>query len=69
MHPEVLKTFEKMTEHLQTNDVRLADIPLTSGPVLNVDPATETFIDHAEANRLLTRNYRKPFVVPSEKEI
>ena len=38
----------------------------TIGPVLTFDPATEKFTgDHAEAaNKLLTREYRAPFVVP-----
>ena len=31
---------------------------------LSIDPKTETVIGDAEANKMLTRNYRKPFVVP-----
>jgi hypothetical protein len=29
-----------------------------------MDPQTERFIDNAQADQLLTREYRKPFVVP-----
>jgi predicted dehydrogenase len=33
------------------------------GAKLRFDPKTEKFIDNAEADKLLTRNYREPFVV------
>jgi hypothetical protein len=36
------------------------------GPKLEFDAQTEQFVDNAEANRLLTRDYRKPFVVPEK---
>ena len=29
-----------------------------------MDPATERFIGNAEADKLLTREYRAPFIVP-----
>jgi hypothetical protein len=29
-----------------------------------MDPQTEQFIGNSKANRMLTRKYRKPFVVP-----
>ena len=38
---------------------------LTLGPVLKMDPKTEKFIGNAEADKQLTRDYRKPFVVPA----
>jgi hypothetical protein len=36
--------------------------------MLTFDPATERFTgrDSAEANRLVSREYRKPFLVPSQ---
>ncbi len=34
---------------------------------LEFDPTTETFKNDAEANKLLTRDYREPFVVPTIK--
>jgi hypothetical protein len=34
------------------------------GEWLNLDPATEKFVDNDKANELRTRVYRKPFVVP-----
>jgi len=36
------------------------------GMPLKFDPATERFVDNAQANELVTRNYRAPFVVPAE---
>jgi hypothetical protein len=31
-----------------------------------MDPKTEKFTNNPEANKLLTREYRKPFVVPEK---
>jgi len=36
------------------------------GRVLNFDAKTETFVGDAEANAMLRREYRKPFVVPDD---
>jgi hypothetical protein len=36
------------------------------GRKLRVDPKTETLIDDAEANRMLKREYRSPWVVPGK---
>jgi hypothetical protein len=33
---------------------------------LNFDPKTERYTGDAEANAMLTRNYRAPFVVPEK---
>lgn len=69
LHADVLKTFERMTSHLSGNGVDLKQTPLTAGPLLKLDSQSEAFADNAAANALLTRQYRKPFVVPSDKEI
>ena len=42
---------------------------MTAGPWLAFDPDAERFINNAKADALLTREYRKPFVVPSAKEV
>ncbi len=57
-------SFERMAAHLQANEVDLAVNTATFGPMLVMDPKTETFPGNAQANALLTREYRKPFVVP-----
>jgi putative nucleotidyltransferase with HDIG domain len=36
------------------------------GAKLDFDPESEKFVDNAEANKLLTREYREPFVVTEE---
>jgi predicted dehydrogenase len=43
--------------------VHLANISYRLGRTLNFDPKTQTCIGDAEANRMLTRKYREPFVV------
>jgi len=42
----------------------LANISYRVKRSLVFDPKTETFPGDDEANKLLTRNYRPPFVVP-----
>src|SRR6266850_222151 len=54
----------RMEEHLAANKVDLQKMPATLGMVLNMDPKTERFIKNKDADRLLTRAYRKPYVVP-----
>ena len=54
----------RMEQHLAANNVDLKKTPATLGAVLKMDPQTERFIDNAQADQLLTREYREPFVVP-----
>jgi predicted dehydrogenase len=62
---DALETLERMEAHLSHgNNVRLADATLHVGRRLEFDPQTERFKNDADANRLLTRQYRAPFVVP-----
>ncbi|HTH48116.1 MAG TPA: Gfo/Idh/MocA family oxidoreductase [Candidatus Limnocylindria bacterium] len=58
------ETFERMKTHLIANGVDLERRPLTLGETLEMDPAHERFINNEAANRLLTREYRYPFIVP-----
>jgi predicted dehydrogenase len=53
-----------MEQHLAANNVDLKKTPATLGAVLKMNPQTERFIDNARADQMLTREYRKPFVVP-----
>ena len=62
-------TFDRTVEHLAANDVDLKDVPLRLGEVLTIDGPSESFAGNDRANALLTRDYRKPFVVPSAAEI
>jgi predicted dehydrogenase len=56
----------RMMEHLKENKVDLVSLNLKVGRRLKLDPKTETFAGDADANRLLTREYRKGFVVPEK---
>ncbi|MBR90852.1 MAG: dehydrogenase [Verrucomicrobiales bacterium] len=56
---------DRMIDHLAAkNEVDLKATPLTLGPALTMDTKKETFPGNAAANKLLTREYRKPYVVP-----
>lgn len=46
--------------------VHLANISYRLGRSLEFDPDTMTFINDPEADRMLTREYREPFVVPDK---
>ncbi len=63
--PDAENTFQRMLDHLKVNEVDVNAAPLTIGPVLRMDPKREAFIGNRKANELLTRDYRKPFVVPA----
>ena len=48
-------------------DWRLKDgssVSFECADVFNFDPATESFVGDSEADAMLTREYRKPYVVP-----
>jgi hypothetical protein len=62
---QVVEAFNNVVENLQAVDVVMDDTATYQlGPVLSFDPASEQFIDNDEANQLLTRPYRAPFIVP-----
>jgi predicted dehydrogenase len=69
LHEEVPRTLARMVTHLQSNGVDPDKNQLTVGPLLRIDSVNESFVDHARANSLLSREYRPPFVVPSEHQI
>jgi len=59
------ETFTRMREHLSANSVPLDKTSYMMGRRLTIDPATERFVGDEEANRHLTREYRKGFEVPA----
>lgn len=61
---DAVPTFERMAEHLAANGVDINQDKLTIGPVLHMDPKVEKFFGNKDADKLLIRDYRKPFVVP-----
>jgi hypothetical protein len=63
---ELAESFGRMEEHLGANKVDLRQTSLMLGAVLKMNPKTERFTNNNKANDLLTREYRKPFVVPEK---
>lgn len=61
---QLQESFEKIQENLRAVGVKLEDSTYQLGRVLEFDPHTERFVNDDDANALLTRPYRKPFVVP-----
>ncbi len=62
----VVESFEAIRENLEAVKIRLAETQYVLGRDLKFDPKTERFVDDDEANALLTRPYRPPFVVPEQ---
>jgi predicted dehydrogenase len=59
------ETLERMEQYLAgDNGLKLDGLEYRLGRNLTVDAKSESFVDAPEANKLLTRSYRKPFVVP-----
>lgn len=54
------------TAHLSSALAHLGNIAYQTGRVLTFDPVTETFPGDAEANAMLSRKYRAPFIVPDK---
>jgi hypothetical protein len=64
---EAYETLARMEEHLAgTNGLALDGLKYRLGRKLMIDAAAEKVVGDDEANRLLTREYRKPFVVPDK---
>jgi predicted dehydrogenase len=56
----------RMADHLKDDGIKFDGKNLRAGRKLDFDSKTERFVKDAEADALLTRNYRKPFVVPDK---
>lgn len=65
----VRETLVGMLQHLNDNEIDLNKHPLTAGPVLKIDSLQEKFVNSQEADDLLGRAYRTPFVLPAETAI
>jgi predicted dehydrogenase len=63
---QVQKSFAKIEGNLEAVGVDLKTTDYELGPVLDFNPAKERFVSNEAANKLLTRNYRKPYVVPEK---
>ena len=65
-NPAMAETLGRMEEHLAANLVDPNTSPATLGVLLKMNPHKERFVGNAEADKLLTRQYREPFVVPKK---
>ena len=54
------------TAHLASGLAHLGNIAYRTGRTLTFDPVKEKFIGDEEANKLLTRPARKPFIIPDK---
>ena len=63
--PKIL-TCDIVEGHLSSALPHLANISYRVGRALQFDGKTETVVGDAEASKLLTREYRKPYVIPDK---
>ena len=60
------RQFVKNTAHLSSGLAHLGNIYYRLGRQLTFNPKAEKFINDPEADKMLTRNYRAPYVVPDK---
>ena len=63
---QIVDAFEFLKHNLKVVQFDLDKETYQLGQVLNFDPKTEKFVGNDRANALLTRPYRKPYVVPDK---
>jgi predicted dehydrogenase len=64
-HEEVAKSWETIQQTVKgTIGLDLSKNTYNLGPMLKFNPRKEKFVGNAQADKLLTRPYRAPFVVP-----
>ncbi len=68
---ENVETFQLVADHLSKNEIPLDKTDLKLGPQLTLNGPSEVFTGEraSEANVRLTREYRKPFVLPETAEV
>jgi len=63
---DAYESLARMEDYLKENHVNLEETKYQLGRKLTVDAHSETILGDPEANKLLTRSYRAPFVVPEK---
>jgi len=63
---EAYETFARFEEHLAANNIVLRETKYRLGRELHIDAERATCKGDSRANRLLTRQYRKPYAVPEK---
>ena len=69
LHPEATSSYRKMAKHLASHEVGVDQPTLQMGPLLKLAAESEDFVGNEAANRLLSREYRRPFVLPDLSEV
>jgi predicted dehydrogenase len=64
-----IETLNRTARHLKDSGVDLDKYPISMGPMLKFDPRKEVFTNSTAANRILHRDYRKPFVCPTPDKV
>ena len=64
-HEAGTEAFNRMKDHLAQNKVT-GTTEVLVGKSLTVDSASEKIVGDEAANKLLTREYRAPYVVPEQ---
>jgi len=62
--PQLADSFDRMAKHLRANKIDVDSSTLTLGPWLDIDLQNETITNNPQAAKLISREYRRPFVVP-----
>jgi predicted dehydrogenase len=62
-------TLNRTVQHLEKAGVDLKKTPLALGAMLKIDVEKEIFVNNSDANDLLTRDYRMPYVVPKPEDV
>ena len=64
--PSLMESFDRFRNHLFSNRIDWDKEKIILGPMLTFDSKTEKYVGEfsAEANKHLSREYRRPFVVP-----
>lgn len=62
-------TLNRTVRHFQDNGVELDKYPMSVGPLLTFDPQKEVFTNSDAANKILHREYRRPFVCPTPDKV
>jgi predicted dehydrogenase len=65
-NPETIHTLARTRAHLGYKNIHKQ---FTLGPLLQLDSKNETILNHVQAQSLMGRQYREPFVLPSPDKI
>ena len=66
---DLAKTYQRTLDHLNDNGIDASTLKMQIGPQLAINPQTETFENNSQADAMLSREYRKPFEVPSAEKV